>query len=202
MSESIRQKKQALRSRMIALRTAVAPEKQAQVGRAIIELILSGGLPIPSIGRDSILAMYVSDGGEPDFMPCLPQLFKKGIRCCFPAFRKGQMGFYMPSGDSDFVRGAFGIYEPAPGALPVDGGQIDVMLVPGLAFDRNGMRLGRGKGYYDCYLSRLEPRKRPITIGTGYDFQVIESVPSDSADIKMDHLAAPSLSPRNSSYRR
>ncbi|MBN1892801.1 MAG: 5-formyltetrahydrofolate cyclo-ligase [Clostridiales bacterium] len=199
MSESIRQKKRALRIQMRTLRNTVVPEKQAQVGRAIVEVLLSGRLPIPPLGRGSVLAMYVSDGGEPDFMPCLPELLQKGIRCCFPAFRKGKMGFYAPAGDSDYVRGAFGIYEPGPKALAIDGGQIDVMLVPGMAFGRSGMRLGRGKGYYDRYLSRLESRKRPVTIGTGYDFQVMDTVPADASDMRMDHLVTPGLLPRSSS---
>lgn len=191
MIDSIREQKQAHRIQMRALRAAVSPEKQAEAGRRIIETVFSGEFPIPAIGRGSVLAMYVSDGGEPDFMPSLPELFRRGIVCCFPAFRKGEMGFYAPTDASDFAFGTFDIREPGLQSAPIDGAQIDVMLVPGLAFDRSGSRLGRGKGFYDRYIASIDPQNRPITIGTGYDFQLLDIVPTQPDDERMDFLVTP-----------
>jgi 5-formyltetrahydrofolate cyclo-ligase len=173
---------------MSELRAAVTTERQSIAGREIIEKILSGKLPIPAIEYGSVLALYVSDGGEPDFMPCLPMLLRKGIVCCFPAFREGHMVFCAPVSAEDFSVGAFGIREPGSESRLVDGRKIDVILVPGLAFDRSGARLGRGKGFYDRYLLEIDPENKPITIGTGYDFQLVEDVPSQPGDVPMDLL--------------
>jgi 5-formyltetrahydrofolate cyclo-ligase len=172
-------------------RASVPLEIRAEAGRRIIETVFSGGLAIPVPDKGSVLALYISDGGEPNFMPCLPELLRKGVICCFPAFRKGEMGFYTPLDESDFIVGAFGIQEPGLRSSPVACAKIDVMLVPGLAFDRTGSRLGRGKGYYDRFLASVDIDDRPYTIGTGYEFQRVGHVPTEPGDIRMDILATP-----------
>ena len=79
--------------------------------------------------------------------------------------------------DTLFCEGDFHIMEPQ--SHPYDG-DFDLIVVPGMAFDRNGNRLGRGKGFYDRFLSKhLEvPR-----IGICFDFQIVDAVPADSFDI-------------------
>jgi 5-formyltetrahydrofolate cyclo-ligase len=191
MSDSVRRQKEALRAVMRERRAAVPPETQDEAGRRIIETVFSGRLPIPVPGRDSILALYVSDSGEPNFMPCLSRILRQGVICCFPAFRKGEMGFYAPTDESDFIVGTFGIREPGLRSRPFSCAQIDMMLVPGLAFDRTGSRLGRGKGFYDRYLGAVDPEDRPVTIGTGYEFQRVGRVPTQPGDIRMDLLVTP-----------
>lgn len=191
MSDSIRRQKETLRAVMRERRAAVPPETQEEAGRMIIETVFSGRLPIPVPGSGSVLALYVSDGGEPNFMPCLSGILQQGVICCFPAFRKGEMGFYAPADESDFIVGTFGIREPGLRSRPFNCTQIDMMLVPGLAFDRTGSRLGRGKGFYDRYLGEVDSEDRPVTIGTGYGFQRVGCVPTHAGDIRMDLLVTP-----------
>ena len=76
---------------------------------------------------------------------------------------------------------SFGILEPHGGPL-VDLGDIDFAIIPGIAFDRNNNRMGRGKGYYDILLNRALFYKT----GVCFDFQLVESVPIDDFDEKMD----------------
>lgn len=87
------------------------------------------------------------------------------------------------TGKQDMSMGAYGILEP--GGRPfTDFNAIDVVIVPGVAFDKKGNRLGRGKGYYD----RLLPKLMAYKIGICYDFQVCELIPTEEFDIKMDAL--------------
>lgn len=81
----------------------------------------------------------------------------------------------------ELAPGAFGVLEPKPGALrPVAVERLDLVLVPGLAFDRRGHRLGRGEGYFDRLLARL-PKSTP-TIGVCYDFQRVDRLPNEPHD--------------------
>lgn len=83
---------------------------------------------------------------------------------------------------NDLEEGAFHIMEPI-GALFTDLASIDLVLVPGVAFDAQGRRLGRGKGYYDRFLCRI-PDVR--LVGLCFDFQKVEEVPADAFDIPVD----------------
>ncbi|MDD6028636.1 MAG: 5-formyltetrahydrofolate cyclo-ligase, partial [Bacteroidales bacterium] len=85
-------------------------------------------------------------------------------------------------GDSSLSPGAFGILEPAtpPSTLHKD----TVALVPGIAFDKQCHRLGRGRGYYDRFLSL----HKPYTIGLCYPFQIVSHVPHDNLDIPVDEV--------------
>lgn len=80
-------------------------------------------------------------------------------------------------------QGAFGIYEPA-GDILADISQMEVVIVPGVAFDRRGNRVGRGRGYYDRLLSGCHA----IKIGICHDFQILEGIPADSHDVTMDYV--------------
>lgn len=204
-----------MRAEMRALRELIPDAERAEAGRAIAETVLSGrltdpetlpsdrlrnrqsasseGFLIPRITRGSVLAMYASDGGEPDFIPILPKLLVEGVVCCFPAFRDGEMRFCTASDATDLVPGDFGIREPGSDATYIAGEKIDVMLVPGMAFDLLGARLGRGKGFYDRYLSSVDPLFAPIRIGTAYDFQIVPEVPSAEADVRMDYIVTPTI---------
>lgn len=105
--------------------------------------------------------------------------------------------FFLPvvSGDTLLIREfsgveclsvgeTFSILEPDSNAANVDIAEIDLVIVPGVALDLNGGRLGRGKGYYDKLLAHAKAFK----IGVCFDFQVVEKVPMDECDILMDQL--------------
>lgn len=91
---------------------------------------------------------------------------------------------------SDLSVGNYGILEP-----PKDNtdqaysSQIDLVLVPGIAFDLMGNRIGFGKGYYDFFLSQLS--SKVPTIALAYDFQIKNEIPSEPHDIKMDYIVSP-----------
>ena len=88
---------------------------------------------------------------------------------------------------SELVGGSFGILEPSPDS-PVVESKADLILVPGLAFDRSGTRLGRGGGYYDRLLSEFEG----LRVGVCFEELVFEQIPAESHDARMDFLIMPS----------
>ena len=86
--------------------------------------------------------------------------------------------------DTDFAIGDFNILEPQNEEYT---GDYDLIVVPGVAFDRNGNRIGRGKGYYDRFLCKHLDVKR---IGICFDFQLVDEVPTEDNDIKMDDVVS------------
>lgn len=97
------------------------------------------------------------------------------------------------------VCGSYGIREPHSHLplLAMDAiSSLSLILIPGLAFTRDGKRLGKGKGYYDRFLSHipfpLPIQKRPILMGVCHSFQVKENLPTEKTDVKMDYILTPS----------
>ena len=87
----------------------------------------------------------------------------------------------LPYDESRLELGSFHIEEPT-GSDVADVDDIELMIIPAVAFDRNGNRLGRGKGFYD----RLLATSRATKIGVGYDFQLLDSIPAEPHDVAMD----------------
>lgn len=113
---------------------------------------------------------------------------------------KGQMDFYYLDGNrpvsGQLAAGSYGIFEPEKTAEMVDTLQFPphaVIAVPGLAFSKDGNRLGRGKGYYDMYVRRIKTAGRnqpPALVAVCFSLQILESVPHDNFDLHLTHIAA------------
>ena len=96
---------------------------------------------------------------------------------------------YIKSVNSSLIIHPLGIAEPSPSTPVFNSLSADektLILVPGLAFDKNCFRLGRGKGFYDKFLSGID--KSVKKIGIGYDFQIVESVPAEDHDFPLDSV--------------
>jgi len=87
----------------------------------------------------------------------------------------------------DLREGQFGIREPAAHCTPVPPNRLDLVLVPGVAFDLQGRRLGRGKGFYDQMLASV----RGTTCGVAFDEQIVESIPVESHDVHLNCILTP-----------
>lgn len=91
---------------------------------------------------------------------------------------------------ADLCAGAFGILEPAATWAMVEPGAIDLVVVPGVAFDRQGTRLGYGGGYFDRTLPTIRQANPAVRlIGLGYGFQVVPDLPRDPYDVPVDAVA-------------
>jgi len=87
----------------------------------------------------------------------------------------------------EIVTGQFGIREPGPGCIEIPLNQIDLVLVPGIAFDLRGNRLGRGRGFYD----RLLAETRGTKCGIAFDEQIAGKVPTGIHDLRMNFILTP-----------
>ena len=93
------------------------------------------------------------------------------------------------TGRDSLQKGAFGIMEPTGPVLPKDKYEdIRVVLVPGVAFDKDNHRLGRGKGYYDRFLNSFPKPRHAVFYGVCFDFQRVDAIPAEAHDVRMDAL--------------
>jgi 5-formyltetrahydrofolate cyclo-ligase len=128
---------------------------------------------------------------ELDVWPLLEKLLKTKKVCALPAF-DSETQFYsarrVTNLETDIFRGKFGVSEPLPGCevIPLD--RFDLVLVPGVAFDLDGNRLGRGRGFYDRILAQASG----VKCGVAYDFQMVDDIPTESHDAKVNFIFTPS----------
>lgn len=137
------------------------------------------------------IALYRATGGE---LPCdglAESLMKKGKICCFPRIEGESMVFCDCNSldENCFKTGAFGIKEPLDSLTHVDPESIDIVVLPAVAYNEEGTRLGQGKGYYDRFYAGLKGRK-PFLLGVCYDFQISSEIPVEEHDITADVILA------------
>lgn len=139
----------------------------------------------PWFERSNTVFVYVSAGNEVRTFEIIEKAVNTGKRVCVPRVVPGVKMEAVPISniDQDLQMGFFNIMEPKQHLLPVDEKEIDLVIVPGLVFDRNGYRIGYGGGYYDKYLARIAEHCR--TIGIAFDFQVVNELPVEEHDMKV-----------------
>ena len=121
---------------------------------------------------------------EPDLRPLLQHLLGLGHLICLPGVdweKKTMTPLRLESLDGT-RRGRHGVIEPEP-RTPIDAGELSLVLVPGLGFDRRGRRLGRGGGFYDRFLADCPPQVLPV--GVAFDDQLVERVETGPHDIPL-----------------
>ncbi|MDD5135919.1 MAG: 5-formyltetrahydrofolate cyclo-ligase, partial [Candidatus Omnitrophica bacterium] len=132
-----------------------------------------------------VVMFYVSLKDEVSTLSMIDEAIKIGKRVCVPVIIKEEKRLIageIKDRISDLERQHFGIYQPKAGhvkEVPLE--NIDMIIVPGIAFDKNNVRLGRGHGYYDRLLCALPNKTK--TVGLAFGFQVVEHLPKDSHDI-------------------
>lgn len=137
---------------------------------AVARAFFAVGLPL----RGRTIGAYFSneDDGELSTMPLLTRLLGTRKRLALPVVgKRGNMELYRYQRHAPLVPNRFGILEPASGAPHVDALSVGLLLMPLVAFDCYGMRLGMGAGYYDRYLARIPPAMRPRLVGLAHDAQ-------------------------------
>ena len=135
--------------------------------------------------KAKLVMVYVSLKDEVDTLTIIDETLKMGKRVCVPVISKEAKRLIageIKDRQEDLESQHFGIYQPKNGHVrEVPLCDIDLVIVPGIAFDKHNVRLGRGHGYYDRFLSGLPSAAK--TIGLAFDFQLIEKLPQDPHDI-------------------
>jgi 5-formyltetrahydrofolate cyclo-ligase len=181
--ENMENQKNGLRARMKAERAALSPD-EVTLKSAVICNRLSSVLR----GKKFVMA-YCALFNEVNVDSLMRVLISEGIGVAVPVTEK-ETSVITPSeitSLSDIKRGAYGIREPI-NVSEVPLSEIDAVLVPGLAFDEGGMRMGFGKGCYDRFLENYKGLK----IGVCYEFQLVDAVPFDKHDVPMDMIVTES----------
>ena len=129
------------------------------------------------------LLLYYPLADEVDVRPLIKDAFGNGKRVLLPVCVGEELNLHLYEGDASLSEGAFGIMEPT-GALfaPERYDEIQLAIVPGMAFDRAGHRLGRGKGYYDRLLPKLTEARLQ---GICFSFQLLDDVPAEEHDVRV-----------------
>lgn len=136
----------------------------------------------PAFRAASIVLLYYSLKDEVDTHEFVRKWSREKL-VLLPVVKGEELELRVFTGPEDLATGAYGIGEPT-GELFTDYAAIDLAVIPGVAFDAAGNRLGRGKGYYD----RLLPRLTAFKAGICFPFQLVEEVPAEPFDIRMDAI--------------
>jgi 5-formyltetrahydrofolate cyclo-ligase len=179
-ADDLIRRKADLRARMLVKRASIEPGVAATAALAIADR-----LPELVAAEAAVVAAYWPLPGELDPRPALERLAARGHRLALPRMQGKTLplAFHAWDWGQALVRGGFAVMQPdqaAPTAIP------DVVLVPLLAFDRRGHRLGYGRGYYDRTLRAVRAEGARVAIGLAFALQEVEAVPSGPLDEPLD----------------
>lgn len=125
-----------------------------------------------------VVALYAPKSTEVETAAIAAELHRRGVRIAYPRVVTGTRVLEFAEGE--LAPGAFGLLEPTGPALALDA--ITAFVIPGVAFDREGGRIGWGRGYYDATLAAATG----LRIGLAFDCQLVERIPRDAHDIGVD----------------
>ncbi len=172
------------------LRSYIRMQKQQFTDEALVELslpIMKRLMAHPKVKHAQTVLFYYSLKDEVHTHTTIQQLADEGKKVLLPAIIDGEnieLRYY--ESPKDVERGFFNIMEPVGKAIQEEEyGKIDVAIIPGMGFDSRNNRLGRGKGYYDRLLVKMQ---EVYKIGVCFDFQKMPGIPADAHDIKMDEI--------------
>jgi 5-formyltetrahydrofolate cyclo-ligase len=187
-SGGIAGEKASLRRRLMADRALLTPEQRAAGGRALRDAILE----LPQVQMAGTIAAYYSLASEPDTHGLVYALWKRGGYVLLPLLRPdADLDWASYEGPDSLRPGPRGLAEPGEPPRGLDAvARADLVLVPALAVDRSGVRLGRGGGSYDRALARVGPEVP--TIALVYDGELLDKVPADGHDQRVRLIARPS----------
>lgn len=157
-------------------------EQLADMSEAVVSSILFGG----QWSVASTILLYFPLPDEVDIRPLIKVAQQAGHRILLPVVVGDDLELRLYEGEESLRTGTYNIMEPVGPLFPPENySQIQLALIPGMAFDASGHRLGRGKGYYDRLLPQLP---QAYKIGVCYPFQFVVHVPSEKHDVPMNEV--------------
>ena len=152
--------------------------------RELDEALCRQLLSLPEFSAPRTVYAYASLSWEPDTWEILRALLSRGFRLALPRVEGREMRFYFVPDLKELSQSSMKIWEPKADAVPADDSEA-LVLVPGMAFSREGARLGKGGGFYDRFLA-AEPNHK--TIALAYGFQLMEQIPTGVYDRPVDQI--------------
>ena len=167
--------KRSIRSRLLAERKALSVAACADLSDEVQQRFIDSGC----LQHAGCVALYSPIHNEVGTDVAARQILATGKRLAYPRVRGDALEFVAVTGLEGLAPGTFGVMEPQHGA-PVPVTELDLIVVPGIAFDRRGHRLGYGRGYYDRALGCCRPDI--LKVGFAYDFQIVDALPAAKHD--------------------
>jgi 5-formyltetrahydrofolate cyclo-ligase len=176
----IHKKKKELRKKVQELRDQLDPEQRKILSAHIAENLWS----IPDFAAAGTVLFFLNFRSEVDTVPMIRRALEEGKIACVPCTEdadKTMVASRIMDLDADLELGNYDILEPREGCLrPVPPEELDVVLMPGVAFDLSGGRLGYGGGYYDRFLEKCTPKC--LLVAVAFELQIVDHVPCADHD--------------------
>jgi 5-formyltetrahydrofolate cyclo-ligase len=169
------ERKAAMRRRMRRVRAQIQQGDRARLSALIEEALFA----LPEVARARTLLLFYSFGSEVATRDMIRRALGAGARVLLPYLEDGRMEAAEVRPGDELSPTEYGAREPAR-TVPVDPGEVDVVVTPGLAFDRAGRRLGYGGAHYDRFLDRLGPEA--LRVGIAFSAQLVDEVPAGPRD--------------------
>jgi 5-formyltetrahydrofolate cyclo-ligase len=183
----IQLQKASLRKAMRQQRRHLDAAQRAEFNTALNRNVLDRLLQL----APCLISAYLAFDGEPDLSESLARLRAAGFQLALPFIEKtgdsSRMVFRLWQPDDALSENPFGFAEPAGGA-EVNPAKLGVILMPLVAWDAGGARLGMGAGYYDKVLEPLRDRNPPLRVGIAFDVQKSDGIPTDPHDVPLHEL--------------
>lgn len=167
---------------LLAQKRRILTKEQIEENSAVVVSHLE---QLPAFQAAKSVLIYYPTHNEVELLSLIKK-YKKEKTFLFPVVHRKFMTACPYEGNAKMHRGQFNIPEPTTAPFT---GHIDLILVPGVAFDAKGNRLGRGGGYYDRFINTLS--SHATLVGVGYDFQLVNHVPTNRRDKKMHFVISP-----------
>jgi len=187
-SRTIELRKRELRGEMRARRKLISAAMVREVGNRISDVVAEDR----RFRQARTVAIYAASDGEPDIRRLFDLGSSLGKTMLLPRCRDGgSLSFHAVARFADLVVGSHGLLEPSEAVPAVDIDSIEFVVVPGVAVDQMGGRLGRGGGWYDRTLRDAGSRKA-VVVGAVHSFQIVDRVPMSSGDRSVDAIVSES----------
>jgi 5-formyltetrahydrofolate cyclo-ligase len=183
-NEYVMDAKENLRKKILQIRDAIPKALRDSKSRTISEYVTG----LPEFKNAKTVMCFSSIGSEPDTAPILASILESGKNLVLPKVLKKnkRIAAYVVKKSGDLTPGVWGILEPNEHCQKADISTIDMVIVPGIAFDPDGGRLGYGGGYYDRFIETLDANI--YLLGIAFREQIIERIPMESHDKYMNKV--------------
>ena len=183
-SSLLNERKQLLRNQLRERLSRLSPEERARRSKMILEKLSNH----PRFLEACSVLIYVAFQAEVETRPLLGEARRRGKRVFLPRIdsKRGLIQAIEVEGGEKLEPNEYGVLEPPFDFTRLEEpGNLDLIVVPGLGFDRRGGRLGRGKGYFDRFLREA---KQAYKIGLAFDCQMVEKIPRERSDIVLNEV--------------
>lgn len=179
-----KQEKKFIRSEILEKRGKISQEEKLKWDEKIFEELINREV----YKKASVIFAYVSYDNEVDTHKIINHAIKSGKTICVPkiASKAEGMKIFKINSFEDLEIGYFGIQEPKNYCVEVKGEEVDLILMPGVAFDREGGRIGYGGGFYDRFLQNK--KVHGFKLAVTYNFQILDNIPMEDYDVKVDDI--------------